>query len=45
MATYNYNQLVLTRADGYASAIGVMIFILIFVFTIVYVRFVGIEQE
>ena len=45
MATYNYNQLVLTRADGYASAVGVIIFILIFIFTVVYVRFVGIEQE
>jgi trehalose/maltose transport system permease protein len=45
MATYNYNQLILTRADGYASAIGVIIFILIFIFTIVYVRFLGIEQE
>jgi trehalose/maltose transport system permease protein len=45
MATYNYNQLVLTRADGYASAVGVMIFIFIFIFTLVYVRFVGIERE
>lgn len=45
MATYNYNQLVLTRADGYASAVGVMIFIFIFIFTILYVRFVGIERE
>jgi trehalose/maltose transport system permease protein len=45
MATYNYNRLVLTRADGYASAVGVIIFLLIFIFTVVYVRFVGIEQE
>lgn len=45
MATYNYNRLVLTRSDGYASAVGVMIFILILVFTVLYVRFVGIERE
>lgn len=45
MASYNYYQLVQSRADGYASAVGVLIFILILVFTVVYVRFVGIEQE
>jgi trehalose/maltose transport system permease protein len=45
MATYNYNQLVLTRQDGYASSVGVMIFIFIFIFTVLYVRFVGIERE
>jgi len=45
MATYNYNQLVLTRQDGYASSVGVMIFIFIFIFTVMYVRFVGIERE
>jgi len=45
MATYNYNRLVLTRSDGYASAVGVMIFIFILLFTILYVRFVGIERE
>ena len=45
MATYNYNRLVLTRSDGYASAVGVMIFVLILIFTVLYVRFVGIERE
>jgi trehalose/maltose transport system permease protein len=45
MASYNYNRLVLNRQDGYASAVGVMIFILIFIFTVLYVRFVGIERE
>jgi trehalose/maltose transport system permease protein len=45
MATYNYNRLVLTRSDGYASAVGVMIFVFILVFTVIYVRFVGIERE
>ncbi len=45
MASYNYYQLVQSRADGYASAVGVLIFVLILVFTVVYVRFIGIEQE
>lgn len=45
MASYNYSRLVLNRQDGYASAVGVMIFILIFIFTAVYVRIVGIERE
>lgn len=45
MAAYNYNTLVLNRSDGYASSVGVMIFVLIFVFTLLYVRFVRIEQE
>ena len=45
MATYNYNRLVLTRSDGYASTVGVMIFIMILIFTVLYVRFVGIERE
>ncbi|MCD4687235.1 MAG: sugar ABC transporter permease [Anaerolineae bacterium] len=45
MASYNYNRLVLTRSDGYASAVGVMIFIFILLFTVIYVRFVGIERE
>lgn len=45
MAAYNYNTLVLNRMDGYASTVGVMIFILIFIFTVLYVRFVRIEQE
>lgn len=45
MASYNYNRLVLTRSEGYASAVGVMIFIFILIFTVIYVRFVGIERE
>jgi len=45
MAAYNYNTLVLNRNDGYASTVGVMIFVLIFIFTVIYVRFVRIEQE
>ncbi|RPH71332.1 sugar ABC transporter permease, partial [bacterium] len=45
MATYNYYRLVLSGADGYASAVGVIIFLFILLFTVVYVRFVGIERE
>ncbi len=45
MASYNYDRLVLSRLDGYASAVGVLIFIIILLFTVIYVRFVGIEQE
>ncbi|MCZ7543907.1 MAG: ABC transporter permease subunit [Anaerolineae bacterium] len=45
MATYNYDRLVAGRLAGYASAVGVLIFILILVFTVMYVRIVRIEQE
>lgn len=45
MATYNYNRLIALQDGGYASAIGVLIFMLILIFTVIYVRFVGIEQE
>lgn len=45
MATHNYNQLIAQQQGGYASAIGVLIFLLILLFTVIYVRFVGIEQE
>ncbi|NDJ87315.1 MAG: sugar ABC transporter permease [Chloroflexi bacterium] len=45
MAYYNYDRLVLGRLDGFSSAVGVLIFIMILIFTVIYVRFVGIEQE
>ena len=46
MATYNFTTLVDgQREGGYASAIGVLIFIFILIFTVLYVRFVGIENE
>jgi trehalose/maltose transport system permease protein len=45
LARYNYDQLVLNQRDGYASTVGVVIFIMILIFTVLYVRFVGIEQE
>ncbi len=45
MAVYNFDRLVSGRLGGYASAVGVLIFILILAFTVMYVRIVRIEQE
>ncbi|MCC7209844.1 MAG: sugar ABC transporter permease [Anaerolineae bacterium] len=45
MATYNYNILVNNQADGYASTVGVVIFVIIFIFSVMYVRVVGIGQR
>ncbi len=44
MATYNFDRLVAGRLAGYASAVGVLIFIMIFIFTVIYVRIVRIEH-
>lgn len=45
MATYNYEMLVNNQQDGYASAVSVMIFILIFIFAVAYVRFLKVETD
>lgn len=45
MATYNFETLVQNQDGGYASAIGVIIFILIFIFAVIYVRTLGVETE
>ena len=45
MATYNHEVLVQAQDGGYASAIGVVIFILIFIFAVIYVRTLGVETE
>jgi trehalose/maltose transport system permease protein len=45
MATYNYETLVQSQQFGYASAIGVTIFIIILVFTVIYVRALGVNTE
>ena len=45
MASYNYYQLIGNRAMGLASAIGVIIFLLIFIFAIIYMRMLGVETD
>ncbi len=45
MASYNYYQLIGNRAMGLASAIGVIIFILIFTFSILYMKLLGVDTE
>ncbi|MGQ9908727.1 MAG: carbohydrate ABC transporter permease [Candidatus Flexifilum sp.] len=45
MATYNYEMLVNNQQDGYASAVSVMIFLLIFIFAVAYVRFLKVETN
>ncbi len=45
MATYNFEQLISNRDAGYASAIGVVIFVVIFIFTAIYMRILGIESD
>ena len=45
MASYNYYQLIGNRSMGLASAIGVIIFIIIFAFALFYIRLLGVEGE
>lgn len=45
MATYNYETLVNNQLDGYASAVGVLIFLFIFAFAVIYVRLLGVDTE
>jgi trehalose/maltose transport system permease protein len=45
MATYNYETLVSNQELGYASAIGVLIFAIILIFTILYVRILNVRAE
>lgn len=45
MALYNYDRLIQGGLTGYSSAIGVIIFMLILIFTVTYVRIVRLEQE
>ncbi len=45
MATYNQFVLVQNQQSGYASAIGVTIFVIILIFTIIYVRALGVATE
>jgi trehalose/maltose transport system permease protein len=41
MASFTYYQLIQNRAAGYSAASGVVIFILIFAFAILYTRILG----
>jgi trehalose/maltose transport system permease protein len=43
MATYNYEMLVNSQRDGYASAVSILIFLLISVFAILYIRMLNVE--
>lgn len=45
MATYNYEKLTQSQLYGYASAVGVIIFILLFAFTIFYMTTFRVETE
>lgn len=45
MATYNYDQLVNAQELGYSSAVGVLIFVIILIFTVIYVRILRINEE
>lgn len=43
MATYNYETLVNNQQDGYASAISIILFLVISVFAVIYVRILNVE--
>jgi trehalose/maltose transport system permease protein len=45
MATYNYEVLVSNQELGYASAIGVIIYVIIFIFAMGYVKILGVSTE
>ncbi len=45
LASYNYYQLIGNRAMGLASAIGVVIFVLIFAFAMLYMKLLGVDTE
>jgi trehalose/maltose transport system permease protein len=45
MATYNHEKLTSSYEFGYASAVGVVIFILIFALTVAYMSSFGVEEE
>ena len=44
VSTYNFEVLINNQEAGYASAIGVLIFLLIFGFAVVYVRVLGVNR-
>jgi trehalose/maltose transport system permease protein len=44
VSTYNFEVLIANQEAGYASAVGVLIFLLIFVFAVMYVRVLGVNR-
>lgn len=45
MATYNYETLVNNQLDGYASAVSIVLFVVISIFAVIYVRMLNVETE
>ena len=45
MASFAYYQLINNRAMGYSSAASVVIFIMIFIFGVIYIRLLGVESD
>ncbi len=45
MATYNYEMLVNSQRDGYSSAVSIIIFLLISIFAIIYIRLLNVEKN
>ncbi|MBX3052036.1 MAG: sugar ABC transporter permease [Caldilineaceae bacterium] len=45
MASFSYYELISNRAAGYSSASSVVIFLIIFLFAIIYIRTLGVEAE
>lgn len=45
MASFTYYELIQSRAAGYSSASGVLIFVVVFVFALLYTRVLGVNAE
>jgi trehalose/maltose transport system permease protein len=45
MASFTYYQLINSRTMGYSSASSVLIFLLILIFSVIYIRSLGVESE
>lgn len=45
MATFNYETLVNNQQDGYASAVSIILFMLISIFALIYVRALNVETD
>ncbi|MFZ2362712.1 MAG: sugar ABC transporter permease [Anaerolineae bacterium] len=45
MASFTYYELINNRAMGYSSAASMIIFLLIFVFAVMYIRIIGVEEK